>query len=118
MKKDTRKDARVVSIRKLAPRESTRSPADERAGLAREAADLITAAAELTDRGEVAGALRVLKQLAHACERGAARSLASDKLQVGVDVLDRVYRNGDAEQRSQALALLDRLDAVRLSLLR
>ena len=118
MKKDTRKDVRVVSIRKLGPRESTRSPADERAGFAREAVELIASAAALADRGEVAASLRVLKQLAHACERGAARGLASDKLQVGLDVLDRVFRNGDAEQRSQALALLDRLDAVRFSMLR
>lgn len=100
------------------PPASTRAPAEERAGLAREAADLITAAVALADRGQVAGALRILKQLAHACERGAARGLAKGKLQVGVDVLDQVFRNGDAEERAQALALLERLDAVRMSLLR
>lgn len=100
------------------PAASRRTPEDERAGLAREAADLITSAVAFADRGQVAAALRVLKQLAHACERGAARALPSDKLQVGIDVLDRVFRNGDTEQRSQALVLLERLDAVRLSLLR
>ncbi len=104
--------------RKAPPPPSTRSPAEERAGLAREAADLITSAVVFADRGQVAGALRVLKQLAHACERGAARGLAKDKLQVGVDVLDHVFRNGDAEERAQALALLERLDVVRMSLLR
>lgn len=100
------------------PPPSARAPAEERAGLAREAADLITTAVALADRGQVAGALRVLKQLAHACERGAARGLAKEKLQAGVDVLDQVFRNGDADERAQALALLERLDAVRMSLLR
>jgi hypothetical protein len=110
-----------VSTRKKTsaqPAPTTRSPAAGKEGLAQEAFDLITSAAALADRGEVAGALRVLKQLAHAFERGAARGLAKDKLQVGVDVLERVFRNGDAEQRAQALALLERLDAVRMSLLR
>lgn len=94
------------------------SEKDEPAGATRTAMALIGSAAAFVDRGEVAAALRNLKQLVHICERGAARGLATEKLQIGIDALDRVFRIGEPEQRAQALALLDRLEAVRLSLLR
>ena len=98
-----------------APKRAPSDPADE---LAEDAANLMASAAAAVARGQVAAALRASKQWVHACERGAARGLAPDKLNAGVDVLDRVFRIGDADQRAQARALLERLEAVRLSLLR
>ena len=86
--------------------------------MAEDAAGLIASAGSSMRGGQVAAALRALKQLVHVCERGAARGLPSEKLQGGIDALDGVFRNGDAIQRAQALTLLDRLEAVRLSLRR
>jgi len=106
-----------VSVKKKRPgaAASARTPED---ALAEDAAGLIASAASSIRNGQVPSALRALKQLVHVCERGAARGLPSDKLQGGIDALDGVFRMGDAVQRAQALALLDRLDAVRLSLKR
>ena len=107
----------AVSAQKKTPRAGVpaRSPQDE---MALDAAGLISSAATSIGNGQVPSALRALKQLVHVCERGAAHGLPTEKLQGGIDALDGVFRNGDAEQRAQALMLLDRLEAVRLSLRR